>query len=98
MYRCTRQHLSTDRSHEQHDGATGGRKTLCAELLRGVGGILDRGRRFANELGKRDYIVRKMKLTAKEIAKETAGNGREESERAALHLQFCSTESLQNSH
>jgi succinate dehydrogenase/fumarate reductase flavoprotein subunit len=34
-------------------------KTLCAELLRGVGGILldAEGRRFANELGTRDYIV-----------------------------------------
>lgn len=34
-------------------------KTLCAELLRGVGAILvDRnGNRFSNELGTRDYIV-----------------------------------------
>jgi hypothetical protein len=34
-------------------------KTLCAELLRGVGGVLldASGRRFANELGTRDYIV-----------------------------------------
>ena len=51
-------------------GQTGGRKTLCAELLRGVGGLLldRRGRRFANELGKRDYVVAQMKMAAKEIA------------------------------
>jgi len=35
---------------------------LCAEILRGVGGILlDRhGKRFANELGKRDYVTGRM--------------------------------------
>jgi succinate dehydrogenase/fumarate reductase flavoprotein subunit len=34
-------------------------KTLCAELLRGVGAILldKNGQRFSNELGTRDYIV-----------------------------------------
>lgn len=33
-------------------------KTLCAELLRGIGGIMldTRGHRFVNELGTRDYI------------------------------------------
>ena len=38
------------------------RKTLCAEILRGVGGLLlDRhGKRFANELGKRDYVTGRM--------------------------------------
>jgi len=38
------------------------KKTLCAEILRGVGGLLlDRhGRRFANELGKRDYLTARM--------------------------------------
>ena len=38
-------------------------KTLCAEILRGVGGILlnSKGKRFCNELGRRDYVVSKMK-------------------------------------
>eukprot|EP00899_Mesostigma_viride_P015520 jgi/Mesvir1/2396/Mv22140-RA.1 len=38
-------------------------KTLCAELLRGVGGLLltRDGRRFANELGQRDEVVARMK-------------------------------------
>eukprot|EP01125_Pyxidicula_operculata_P001058 TRINITY_DN1093_c2_g1_i1.p1 TRINITY_DN1093_c2_g1~~TRINITY_DN1093_c2_g1_i1.p1 ORF type:complete len:1151 (-),score=306.48 TRINITY_DN1093_c2_g1_i1:55-3507(-) len=38
------------------------RKTLCAEILRGVGGILltEKGHRFCNELGTRDYVVEKM--------------------------------------
>ena len=38
-------------------------KTLCAEILRGVGGILldKNGKRFVNELGRRDYVVLKMK-------------------------------------
>ena len=37
-------------------------KTLCAELLRGVGGILldGRGKRFANELGDRAYVTQRM--------------------------------------
>eukprot|EP00941_MAST-03F_sp_MAST-3F-sp1_P004266 g4266.t1 len=37
-------------------------KTLCAELLRGVGGILldSRGKRFVNELGTRDHITSRM--------------------------------------
>eukprot|EP00510_Aplanochytrium_minuta_P003240 CAMPEP_0184025018 /NCGR_PEP_ID=MMETSP0954-20121128/12508_1 /TAXON_ID=627963 /ORGANISM="Aplanochytrium sp, Strain PBS07" /LENGTH=1028 /DNA_ID=CAMNT_0026308617 /DNA_START=322 /DNA_END=3408 /DNA_ORIENTATION=- len=37
-------------------------KKLCAELLRGVGGILlnAAGQRFANELGTRDYLTGKM--------------------------------------
>ena len=41
------------------------RKTLCAEILRGVGGILlnKNGERFCNELGRRDATVRKMKET-----------------------------------
>lgn len=39
-------------------------KFLCAELLRGIGGILlnGRGQRFCNELGTRDYIADKMML------------------------------------
>ena len=38
------------------------RKTLCAELLRGVGGLLlnKHGKRFVNELGTRKYIVETM--------------------------------------
>ena len=38
-------------------------KVLCAEILRGVGGILvnHKGKRFCNELGRRDYVVSKMK-------------------------------------
>ncbi len=38
-------------------------KTLCAEIMRGVGGILldKNGKRFCNELGRRDYMVEKMK-------------------------------------
>jgi len=38
------------------------KKMLCAEILRGVGGILlDRtGSRFVNELGKRDYVTGRM--------------------------------------
>jgi len=42
------------------------RKTLCAEILRGVGGLLlDRhGKRFANELGKRDYVTAQMLASA----------------------------------
>lgn len=37
-------------------------KFLCAELLRGIGGILltQQGERFCNELGTRDYVVDKM--------------------------------------
>eukprot|EP01012_Entosiphon_sulcatum_P017577 TRINITY_DN2233_c0_g1_i1.p1 TRINITY_DN2233_c0_g1~~TRINITY_DN2233_c0_g1_i1.p1 ORF type:complete len:480 (-),score=46.07 TRINITY_DN2233_c0_g1_i1:11-1450(-) len=37
-------------------------KVLCAEALRGVGGLLinDSGVRFANELGQRDYLATKM--------------------------------------
>uniref|UniRef100_A0A6B2L335 fumarate reductase (NADH) n=1 Tax=Arcella intermedia TaxID=1963864 RepID=A0A6B2L335_9EUKA len=37
-------------------------KTLCAEILRGVGGLLlnKEGKRFCNELGTRDYVVQKM--------------------------------------
>ena len=37
-------------------------KTLCAEILRGVGGILldKAGRRFVNELGTRDYVSAEM--------------------------------------
>eukprot|EP00038_Savillea_parva_P021364 m.34421 g.34421 ORF g.34421 m.34421 type:complete len:1215 (+) comp5137_c0_seq2:283-3927(+) len=40
----------------------GDRLTLCAEILRGVGAILvdADGKRFANELGKRDYMVAEM--------------------------------------
>ncbi len=44
------------------------RKTLCAEILRGVGGILldsITGSRFANELGKRDYLVDRMRKAAR---------------------------------
>jgi succinate dehydrogenase/fumarate reductase flavoprotein subunit len=43
---------------------TAERKTLCAEILRGVGGILldKAGKRFADELGTRDYLVRRPKL------------------------------------
>ncbi len=39
------------------------RKTLCAELLRGVGGLLldGRGRRFVDELGTRDHVVAQMR-------------------------------------
>jgi len=39
-----------------------GTKTLAAELLRGVGGILlnPLGKRFCNELGTRDYVTDKM--------------------------------------
>ena len=38
------------------------RKTLCAELLRGIGGILlnQHGERFVDELGTRKHIVEKM--------------------------------------
>lgn len=41
-------------------------KPLCAELLRGVGGILlnKNGQRFCNELGTRDYVVDKMLQSA----------------------------------
>ena len=37
-------------------------KFLCAELMRGIGGILlnARGERFCNELGTRDYVTAKM--------------------------------------
>jgi flavocytochrome c len=37
-------------------------KILCAEVMRGVGGILlnEEGRRFCNELGTRDYVTSKM--------------------------------------
>lgn len=37
-------------------------KILCAEVMRGVGGILlnDRGQRFCNELGTRDYVTERM--------------------------------------
>mmetsp|Transcript_3690 Transcript_3690/g.11574 ORF Transcript_3690/g.11574 Transcript_3690/m.11574 type:complete len:1144 (-) Transcript_3690:85-3516(-) len=40
----------------------GDRLTLCAEILRGVGAVMvdGNGHRFANELGKRDYLVEKM--------------------------------------
>ncbi|CAJ1954650.1 unnamed protein product [Cylindrotheca closterium] len=39
-------------------------KFLCAELLRGIGGILlnEQGERFCNELGTRDYVVNKMMM------------------------------------
>jgi len=42
-------------------------KTLCAELLRGVGGVLvsENGERFVNELGTRDYISNTMAKVAK---------------------------------
>jgi succinate dehydrogenase/fumarate reductase flavoprotein subunit len=45
------------------------RKTLCAELLRGVGGLLlDRtGKRFVNELDKRNVVVAAMKKKANEL-------------------------------
>lgn len=45
-------------------------KTLCAELLRGVGGILvdAEGRRFANELGTRDYIVGRWDMFCSSVA------------------------------
>ena len=38
-------------------------KTLCGEVMRGVGGILlnESGTRFCNELGTRQYVVDKMK-------------------------------------
>ena len=44
----------------KHPNAT--RLTLCAEILRGVGAILldKKGQRFADELGKRDYVTGKM--------------------------------------
>jgi flavocytochrome c len=37
-------------------------KILCAEVMRGVGGILlnKKGQRFCNELGTRDYVVERM--------------------------------------
>jgi flavocytochrome c len=36
-------------------------KILCAEVMRGVGGILlSQGKRFCNELGTRDYVVSQM--------------------------------------
>ena len=39
-------------------------KFLCAELLRGIGGILlnSKGERFCNELGTRDYVVDQMMM------------------------------------
>lgn len=44
------------------DDVTNKTKTLCAEVMRGVGGILLNldGNRFCNELGTRQYIVDKM--------------------------------------
>ena len=47
-------------------------KTLCAEILRGVGGVLldSKGRRFCDELGTRDYVTRQMVEHA-----ETRGGG-----------------------
>uniref|UniRef100_A0A0G4GP76 Cytochrome b5 heme-binding domain-containing protein n=1 Tax=Chromera velia CCMP2878 TaxID=1169474 RepID=A0A0G4GP76_9ALVE len=41
---------------------TAQKKTLCAEMLRGEGGILlnAEGDRFANELGPRDYVTQKI--------------------------------------
>ena len=47
-------------------------KTLCAELLRGVGAVLlnSEGKRFANELGTRDYIAKRMREEAQNAGKE----------------------------
>eukprot|EP01127_Copromyxa_protea_P017657 TRINITY_DN5414_c0_g4_i1.p1 TRINITY_DN5414_c0_g4~~TRINITY_DN5414_c0_g4_i1.p1 ORF type:complete len:1142 (-),score=252.37 TRINITY_DN5414_c0_g4_i1:82-3507(-) len=44
-------------------------KTLCAEILRGVGGILldKNGQRFCNELGNRAYVFGKMNETATKL-------------------------------
>jgi len=48
------------------------RKTLCAELMRGVGGILltRNGARFIDELAPRDVVVAAMKKASKESDKE----------------------------
>ena len=47
---------------EDHRLDIGEVKFLAAEALRGVGGVLiDRdGKRFANELGRRDYVTGRM--------------------------------------
>ena len=48
------------------------RKTLCAELLRGVGGLLinNNGKRFVDELGTRKYITEEMVRQKKETNNE----------------------------
>jgi flavocytochrome c len=46
-------------------------KILCAEVMRGIGGILlSRGTRFCNELGNRDYVTKKM-MEQKNMTRDT---------------------------
>jgi flavocytochrome c len=47
-------------------------KILCAEVMRGVGGVLlCQGKRFCNELGTRDYVVSQMTERNKETHDES---------------------------
>jgi flavocytochrome c len=61
-------------------------KILAAEMLRGVGGILmdDKGQRFCNELGTRDYVSNMMMLNRNRLSMR--GNDRAKSSRFYLLL------------
>ena len=49
-------------------------KLLCAEMMRGAGALLfnAQGRRFGNELGRRDYMTERFRLTAESEAEQAA--------------------------
>lgn len=72
------------------------RKTLCAEILRGVGGILlnKQGKRFCNELGRRDVTVKKMKQTETDDLKFTILLPEKVKEFASKHIPLYSSKGL----
>lgn len=55
--------------------AGGGRRTLCAEILRGVGGILldATGKRFVDELDTRKNVVERMNARAQQLRDASGG-------------------------
>eukprot|EP00958_Prasinococcus_capsulatus_P025421 scaffold4305_cov370-Prasinococcus_capsulatus_cf.AAC.1 len=71
-------------------------KTLCAEILRGVGGIMltRNGQRFVNELGTRDYVSGRMLEVDPEGADFVLLLSDEMAEEAAKHIGLYSSKGL----
>jgi len=71
-------------------------KTLCAEILRGVGGILidSKGQRFVNELGTRDYVTQTMKDHGKGNLKYSLILNEEAANKASIHVPMYSRKGL----
>jgi succinate dehydrogenase/fumarate reductase flavoprotein subunit len=73
-------------------------KTLCAEILRGVGGILidKTGNRFCNELGTRSYVVSKMLERQPEDPKFTILLNSKAAHEADTHISLYTRKGLLN--